>query len=81
MSVGTEHGEGVLLCVPFSFPARRFARLEVKTGLAKILDRFEVWLSPKMVEPLRKNPRIFINKPLDGARLVFEPCAPTRPYL
>ncbi|KAL1116659.1 hypothetical protein AAG570_005131 [Ranatra chinensis] len=54
-------GEGPRVCI-----AKRFALVEAKLGLAKILDRFQLTTSPRMKEPIEMNPRAFILEPKDG---------------
>ncbi|KAL1116661.1 hypothetical protein AAG570_005133 [Ranatra chinensis] len=60
-------GEGPRICI-----AKRFAKMESILVLAMILDEFAVLPSDKMREPMRMDPRVLINKPMDGVWLRFK---------
>jgi len=54
-------GDGPRICI-----ARRFALLQAKVGLAKVLANYEILPSTKNIEPLRRNIKSFTVEPIGG---------------
>jgi cytochrome P450 family 6 len=55
----------------FPFAGKRFALLEAKMGLAKILDAYEVTPSEKTEDPITLNPKSFMITPANGLWVKF----------
>lgn len=59
-------GDGPRICL-----GQRFALIQIKIGVVRLLTEFEIRLNKKTIEPLVMNPRIFISKPLNPVYLDF----------
>uniref|UniRef100_T1I4Z9 Uncharacterized protein n=1 Tax=Rhodnius prolixus TaxID=13249 RepID=T1I4Z9_RHOPR len=60
-------GDGPRVCI-----ARRFALLEAKMALAKVVENFQINASSKNIEPLKCDPKAFITNPIGGLWLKME---------
>uniref|UniRef100_T1I504 Cytochrome P450 n=2 Tax=Rhodnius prolixus TaxID=13249 RepID=T1I504_RHOPR len=61
-------GDGPRVCI-----ARRFALLEAKMALAKVVENFQINASSKNIEPLKRNPKeAFIINPIGGLWLKMD---------
>ncbi|XP_054274267.1 cytochrome P450 6a2-like [Macrosteles quadrilineatus] len=60
-------GDGPRICI-----AMRFAVMEVKVSVARIMANFTVTMSPKTHVPLKLDPRSFVPLPKGGMWLKFE---------
>ncbi|KAK9507501.1 hypothetical protein O3M35_007343 [Rhynocoris fuscipes] len=64
-------GDGPRVCI-----ARRFALLEAKIALAKIVENFQIHESLKNIEPLKRDPKSFIFEPIGGLWLKMKKISP-----
>uniref|UniRef100_A0A171B6P5 Cytochrome P450 n=1 Tax=Triatoma infestans TaxID=30076 RepID=A0A171B6P5_TRIIF len=69
-SVYLPYGGGPRICL-----GMKFSMVEMKLGLAKIIEKFKFKLSPKTKLPLELNKQAFFNKPKYNIYLNFESLA------
>lgn len=51
----------------------RFARMQLKRCLYEVIRKFEITVNPKTKDPMELDPKQFLNMPLGGIWLDFEP--------